>query len=42
MTGGSGLVDPHESVAGMAEIIEELNLENSGTFWAFNGGVVPW
>ncbi|CAM9294624.1 unnamed protein product [Ectocarpus sp. 12 AP-2014] len=42
MTGDSGLVDTHESVAGMTDRIEELDFSNSGTFWGFKGDVIPW
>ncbi|CAM9246247.1 unnamed protein product [Pylaiella littoralis] len=42
MTGNSGLVDAHESVAGMTARIEELDLSNSGTFWGFKGDIIPW
>ncbi|CAM9726076.1 unnamed protein product [Hapterophycus canaliculatus] len=42
MTGDSGLVDTHESVAGLTARIEELNLSNSGTFWGFKGDIIPW
>lgn len=42
MTGHGGQIDPPESVAGMLARIDELNLENSGTFWHMNGEVLPW
>lgn len=42
MTGDSGLVDAHESVAGLTARIEELSLDNSGTFWGFKGDIIPW
>lgn len=37
-----GLITPEESVAGLAERIEALNLENSGSFWHSNGEELPW
>jgi len=42
MTGGSGLIEAEESVAGMLERIDELRLETSGGFWHTNGEVLPW
>jgi NAD(P)-dependent dehydrogenase (short-subunit alcohol dehydrogenase family) len=41
MTGFSG-TPPEEAVQGLLERIEELNLDNSGTFWHANGQVLPW
>ncbi|NBD17710.1 MAG: SDR family NAD(P)-dependent oxidoreductase [Cyanobacteria bacterium] len=41
MTGFSGIT-PTESVEGLLKRIEELNLENSGTFWHAKGEVLPW
>jgi len=42
MTGQEGLIDADESVAGLLERIDELNLENSGSFWHSNGELLPW
>ena len=42
MTGQSGLIDTDESVAGLLQRINELNAQNSGTFWHTNGEVLPW
>ena len=42
MTGHQGLIDPPESAAGIIARIDELTLENSGTFWHANGEVIPW
>jgi NAD(P)-dependent dehydrogenase (short-subunit alcohol dehydrogenase family) len=42
MTGQSGLIDPDESVAGLLQRIDELNLNNTGTFWHTNGEILPW
>jgi NAD(P)-dependent dehydrogenase (short-subunit alcohol dehydrogenase family) len=42
MTGQEGLIDVDESVAGLLERIDELNLENSGSFWHTNGELLPW
>ena len=37
MTGLSGLIDADESVAGLLQRIDELNLDNTGTCWHTNG-----
>ena len=42
MTGRSGLVDPPESAAGLIARIDELTLDNTGTFWHANGERLPW
>ena len=42
MTGHNGLIDTDESVAGLLARMDELNLENTGTFWHTNGDVLPW
>ncbi len=42
MTGHSGLIDVEESVAGLLQRIDELNLHNTGTFWHTNGEILPW
>lgn len=42
MTGASALIDTDESAAGLLERINELNLENSGSFWHMNGEILPW
>ena len=42
MTGNTGMVDPPESAAGLIARIDELNLENSGSFWHANGELLPW
>lgn len=31
-----------ESVTGLLQRIEELNLDNTGTFWHANGEILPW
>ncbi|WP_414530226.1 SDR family oxidoreductase [Nodularia chucula] len=35
-------ITPEQSVKGLLTRIEELNLENTGTFWHSNGEVLPW
>lgn len=42
MVNFGGLITTEESVAGLAERIEALNLENSGSFWHSNGDELPW
>jgi NAD(P)-dependent dehydrogenase (short-subunit alcohol dehydrogenase family) len=42
MVNFGGLITPHESAAGLAARIEDLDLENSGSFWHCNGEELPW
>jgi len=42
MGGPNGLIDAPESVAGMRRVIDELTLDNSGRFVAYDGKVIPW
>ncbi|HEY9831384.1 MAG TPA: SDR family oxidoreductase [Stenomitos sp.] len=43
MTGfTSSGITPEESVKGLLKRIDELTLENTGTFWHANGEVLPW
>jgi NAD(P)-dependent dehydrogenase (short-subunit alcohol dehydrogenase family) len=43
MTGfTSSGITPEESVKGLLKRIDELTLENTGTFWHSNGEVLPW
>ncbi len=43
MTGfTSNGIQPKESVRGLIQRIDELTLDNSGTFWHANGEVLPW
>ena len=41
MTGGSG-VSPARSAKGLIERIDELDLENTGSFWHAEGYLLPW
>lgn len=41
MTGFSGITTS-ESVQGLIKRIDELNLDNTGTFWHSNGEILPW
>ena len=43
MTGfTSNGIQPKESVEGLIQRIDELTLDNSGTFWHSNGEILPW
>jgi len=42
MTGHGGLIDTDESVDGLLKRMDELSLDNTGTFWHTNGEVLPW
>ncbi len=35
-------ITPEQSVKGLLARIEQLNLENTGTFWHSNGEILPW
>ncbi len=35
-------ITPGQSVAGLIARVDDLNLENTGTFWHANGEVLPW
>ncbi len=42
MTGGNGLIDASESAQGLLEIMDRLNLDQTGLFWHTNGEILPW
>ena len=42
MTGGTGQLDPDESVRGLLQRIDELTLENTGRFLHMSGEALPW
>ncbi|VAW43960.1 Short-chain dehydrogenase/reductase (SDR) superfamily [hydrothermal vent metagenome] len=42
MTGGQGHVETAHAAKGLLDRIDELNLENSGTFWHAEGEQLPW
>ena len=42
MTGHQGLVDPPESASGLIQRMDELTMDNSGSFWHFEGERLPW
>ncbi len=35
-------IQPQESVKGLIQRIDELTLDNTGTFWHANGDILPW
>ena len=37
-----GIIEPPESIAGMIEVIDDLSLEDSGSFIRYNGELQPW
>lgn len=41
MTGGRG-VSPEKAAAGLIQRMDELNLENTGSFWHAEGEELPW
>jgi len=42
MVNFGGIISTEESVTGLAERIENLSLENTGSFWHCNGEELPW
>ena len=42
MVNFGGMITPEESATGLIARIEELNLENTGSFWHTNGEELPW
>jgi NAD(P)-dependent dehydrogenase (short-subunit alcohol dehydrogenase family) len=42
MTGHSGMVEPPESAQNLLKRIDDLNLENTGSFYHMNGEELPW
>lgn len=42
MIGGMGDISADEAARRIANLIEKLNLENSGSFWHSNGEILPW
>lgn len=42
MIGGVGDITPDQAAERLSQRIEELNLENTGTFWHSNGELLPW
>lgn len=42
MGGANALITPEQSVSGMRAVIDQLTLENSGRFVAYDGVEIPW
>ncbi|WP_076411527.1 SDR family oxidoreductase [Shewanella sp. UCD-KL12] len=42
MGGPNGLIDTEESVTGLKQVLDQLNIENTGKFFDFNGREIPW
>jgi len=42
MIGGRGQISPEAAAQGLLARIDELTLENSGSFWHQNGEILPW
>ena len=42
MIGGNGDISPDTAATRIAQLINDLNLANSGTFWHSNGEILPW
>ena len=42
MTGHNGLIETEESASGLLARMDELNLDNTGSFWHTNGELLPW
>jgi NAD(P)-dependent dehydrogenase (short-subunit alcohol dehydrogenase family) len=42
MGGSSAPLEPEESVSGMRRVIEGLQPEDSGSFFAYDGSTIPW
>lgn len=42
MTRQTGHITPEEAAARLVQRMDELNLDNTGTFWHSDGSVLPW
>jgi len=42
MGGPNGLISAQQSVTGMRQVIDQLTLEDSGQFYAYDGQIIPW
>jgi NAD(P)-dependent dehydrogenase (short-subunit alcohol dehydrogenase family) len=42
MTGGRGYIGPEESARGLIKRLDELGIEQTGTFWHADGTRLPW
>ena len=42
MGGPNALIDTKTSVSGMIQVIDKLNPQNSGSFFNYDGSIIPW
>jgi len=42
MTGGRGHIGPEESARGLIQRLDELGMNDTGTFWHADGSQLPW
>lgn len=42
MVGGNGDISPDEAAERLVKRIDEVTLQNTGTFWHSNGDLLPW
>jgi len=42
MGGPNALIDVTTSVSKMIDVIDNLNFHNSGSFFNYDGGIIPW
>lgn len=42
MGGPNALIDTNTSVSGMMQVIESLGVEQSGSFFNYDGSIIPW
>ena len=42
MTNHTGIINSDEAARGLMQRIDELSLDNSGSFWHSNGELLPW
>jgi NAD(P)-dependent dehydrogenase (short-subunit alcohol dehydrogenase family) len=42
MGGPNGLIDTTTSVTGLTKVIDELGAANSGSFFNYDGSIIPW
>ncbi|KAF2113448.1 hypothetical protein BDV96DRAFT_648406 [Lophiotrema nucula] len=42
MGGKGAMVEPNVSIEGMLDVVGKLKKEDSGKFYRFDGGIVPW
>ena len=42
MGGSNALIDADTSVSGLCQVIDSLSEENSGSFFNYDGSVIPW